>query len=96
VDWACRYEKLRPQTLDRGPAAGGWGLAVLVHRGVAAWMRACSAIPSEPSEVPRTAALSSPADESARQPLPLASEVSGQVAHVLAQMILETRQEVLT
>jgi hypothetical protein len=97
VDWVGRYELLRQQRLDGGAAAGGWGRAVLVHRGVAAWMRACSAMPAGPSEVRRTAAISSSfAEEPTRQPLSILPEVSGRVAGVLAQMILETRQEAVT
>jgi len=97
VDWAGRYEGLRQQTLDHGAATSGWGLALLVHRGVAAWMRACSAMPAESSEARRTAAIpSSLAEESTRQPLPRLPEMNSQVAQVLAQMVLETRQEVLT
>ena len=97
VDWAGRYELLRQQALERGQDAAGWGLALLIHRGVAAWMRACSVITAESSQARRTAEVpSSFADESARQPLSVLPEMSGQVAHVLAEMILETQQEVLT
>jgi hypothetical protein len=97
VDWAGRYEVLRQQVLDGGQTASGWGLALLIHRGMAAWMRACSAMSPESSEAWHTAGIpSSLADESARQPFPIFAGVNCQVAHVLAQMILETRQEVLT
>ena len=97
MDWAGRYELLRQQTLDHGQTASGWGLALLIHRGVAAWMCACSVMATEPFQLRRTAATSSSlADDSARQPLSVLPEVTGQVAHVLAQMILETRQEVVT
>ena len=97
MDWAGRYEVLRRQTLDRGQAAAGWGLALLVHRGVAAWMRACSVMSAEPFQArPPAASVSSSANESARQTPPVAPGVACQVAQVLAQMILETRQEVLT
>jgi hypothetical protein len=97
VDWAGRYELLRQQTLDHGQTASGWGLALLIHRGVAAWMRACSVMATEPIQPRRTAATaSSLAEESARQPFSVLPEVTGQVAHILAEMILETRQEVVT
>ena len=97
MDWAGRYEALRQQALDRGQAATGWGLALLIHRGVAAWMRTYSAMPAEPPLVRRMAASSSPlVDESAWQPPSVLPEVSGQVARVLAQMVLEAQQEVLT
>lgn len=92
MDWAGRYEVLR----DGGQAAAGWGLALLIHRGVAAWMRACSVMATDPFPPRRAAEASfSVAEESARQPPSVSPEVSGQVVHVLAQMILETRQEVL-
>jgi len=75
-------------------------MALLVHRGLAAWMRACSAMATEPSPPRSTAeapsSLVSLAEESTRQPPSVLPEVSGQVACVLAQMILETRQEVST
>jgi len=97
LDWAGRYELLRQQTLDHGQTASGWGLALLIHRGVTAWMRACSVMATESFPPRRTAAPStSLTEESARQPLSVLPEATGQVAHVLAQMILETRQEVLT
>ena len=100
MDWAGRYEVLRQQVRNRDRATAGWGLALLIHRGVAAWMDACSAMAIEPFQ-PRRAAeapvsLTSLAEESARQPPSVLPEVSGQVVNVLAQMILETRQEVLT
>lgn len=97
MDWASRYELLRQQTLDHGQTVSGWGLALLIHRGVAAWMCACSVMTTEPFQPRRTAATpSSLAEESTGQSLSVLPEVTGQVAHVLAQMILETRQEVLT
>jgi hypothetical protein len=67
-------------------------MVLLIHRGLTAWMRACSVMATEPIQPRRTAEIpSSLADESARQPLSVLPEVSGQVAHILAQMILETR-----
>jgi hypothetical protein len=97
VDWAGRYEALRQQTLDCRQAAGGWGLGLLIHRGIVAWMRACSVMTAEPSPARPTAEIpSSLFSESARPSPALAPAVAGQVACVLAQMILETRQEVLT
>jgi hypothetical protein len=97
VDWAGRYEVLRQQTLDHGQAAAGWGLALLIHRGVAAWMRACSVMVPQSSQArPTATSTSSRVSESARQTPAVVSGVACQVAQVLAQMILETRQEVLT
>jgi hypothetical protein len=94
VDWAARYEVLRQQTLDCGQAAAGWGLALLIHRGVAAWMNACSAATAElPQAQPTVAVASSSTSESARQSPAILPGVVRQVAHILAQMIFETRQE---
>ncbi len=42
MDWTARYEELRHQTLeptDR-PFSAGCGLAVLLQRGIAAWIHA--------------------------------------------------------
>ena len=50
-----RYEQLRAQALDGGPAGFRLGLLLLERRGVAAWTRACKdAAPT--SEGQRTAA----------------------------------------
>ena len=96
MDWAGCYERLRQQRLDHGAVAGGWGLALLIHRGLAAWMRACSVMAAAPSEGRGPAgALPSLANEPARQPPAVSPGVACQVTHVLAQMILQTRQEVL-
>jgi hypothetical protein len=92
VDWACRYEVLRRQTLEHGQAAAGWGLALLIHRGVAAWMRACSVmLPQSPQSQPMAATASSFIGESTPQAPTVVAGVACQVVHVLAAMILETR-----
>lgn len=40
--WKSRYEKLRQQALEPGDAVvqDRWGLGLLIHKGVAGWMRA--------------------------------------------------------
>lgn len=97
MDWAGRYEVLRGQTLEHGQAAAGWGLALLIHRGVAAWMRACSVVVPESSQArPSATTASSLVRESTRHAPTVVPGVACQVAHVLAQMILETQQEVLS
>jgi hypothetical protein len=94
VDWAARYEVLRQQTLDCGQAAAGWGLALLIHRGVAAWMNACSAATAEPPQAqPAATITSSSTNESTAQSPAILPGLARQVAHILAQMIFETRQE---
>jgi hypothetical protein len=93
VDWAARYEVLRQQTLDCGQATAGWGLALLIHRGVAAWMRACSAMPVESSLARRTATIpSSLANEPAQHSPTVVPEVACRAAQILAQMVLETHR----
>ena len=60
-------------------------------------MAACSVMAAEPVQSRHEAVVPvSHAEESARQPSSVLPEISGRVANVLAQMILETRQEVLT
>ena len=94
VDWAARYEVLRQQTLDCGQAAAGWGLALLIHRGVAAWMNACSATTAELPQAQSTVGVAaSSSSESIRRSPAVLPGVARQVAHVLAQMIFQTRQE---
>ena len=96
MDWAGRYEVLRQQIRNRDQAAAGWGLSLLIHRGMAAWMAACSVMVAEPVQPRRKTEVPVPrAEESTRELPSVLPEVSGQVACVLAQMILETRQEVL-
>ena len=93
MDWSAHYEVLRQQRLECGQAAAGWGLALLIHRGVAAWMIACSAVTAEPPQTQRAVITSSSTNESTRQTPTVLPGVARQVAHILAQMIFETRQE---
>jgi len=69
-------------------------LALLIHRGVAAWMNACSAATAEPPQAqPTLSVASSASSESTRQSPVVLPGVTRQVAHILAQMIFQTRQE---
>ena len=79
VDWAARYEVLRQQTLDCGQAAAGWGLALLIHRGVAAWMNACSATTAELPQAQSTVgvAASSSSESIRRSPAVLPGVAPG-------------------
>ena len=53
----ARYESLRHRALDGEPSGWRLGLAVLQHRGVAAWLRAGQALPAPsptrpPADIP--------------------------------------------
>lgn len=80
----ARYEELRRQVLGRC-GAHGHGLALLMHRGMRAWMQAwsqCVAPPPTPMLAP---------DEQETCPVQLHKEV----ATLLANMVLFARQEVI-
>ena len=47
----ARYEQLRRTALSGDPSGWRGGLAVLQHRGVAAWLRAWRAVPAAPAAV---------------------------------------------
>jgi len=72
-----RYEQLRRTALSGDP--GGWrsGLAVLQHRGVAAWLGAWRAVPAAPA----------PTRPARRDSLPPNGSADGLV-HALAGMAL--------
>jgi hypothetical protein len=79
----ARYEELRRQVLGRC-GTHGHGLALLMRRGVSAWMQAwsqCVASPPAPTQAP---------DDPEICPVQLHSEV----ATLLANMVLFARQEV--
>ncbi len=40
ADWTARYEDLRRQASTQNERGSCWGLALLIGRGVVAWMRA--------------------------------------------------------
>jgi hypothetical protein len=73
------YEELRRVALGgSGGLHGGVGFALLLRRGMAAWMDACltAAVPSRPPSVPRQEFCAVPPD------------LRGEVAQVLAAMAL--------
>jgi len=79
-----RYEELRRQVLGRC-GAHGHGLALLMRRGMSAWMQAwslCVAGPPAPTKAP---------DDQETCPV----ELHREVATLLANMVLFARQEVL-
>ncbi len=77
---AARYEALRRHATQREGGVAGYGLAVLLRQGVAAWMELASQVPV-------------PARRSAREdkgrPYALPGGSSVEVVHVLAAMTLE-------
>ena len=46
--YATRYEILRNHTMERNAPVVRYGLAVLLRRGMAAWMDAWSKVPAPP------------------------------------------------
>ena len=71
------YEDLRRQVLG-GLSPKGLGMSPLLGQGMAAWMRACSATLAVPSSGYLPPAV----------PVPLASDVQGEVVRILASMAL--------
>jgi hypothetical protein len=92
-----RYEDLRRQSLEEDPMGGGWGLTLFLRRGLVAWMHAWP--PGSPRGSDRSEAHAGgelvPAenDPPVRESFP--SHLRRPVAALLADMILETRQEFL-
>lgn len=96
ADWVDRYEVVRSRALEDGTNGSGWGLALLVDRGVVAWMRAWpagSVGAREPESPAKHLSDSSMPVDSLPPSLPSVSYQ--QLAAVLASMILETRKEIV-
>lgn len=72
------YEELRRRALD-GPVGRGAGWALFIGQGMAAWMDACAALTSVAEPGPRA---------SAPPPVPLPSDLRGELVMVLARMAL--------
>jgi hypothetical protein len=89
-EWAVRYEQVRRQFLETRTITLGWGLALLMRRGMAAWIRAWAAIPSRSAERLRPVA----GDDSPSLPATLPSDLYRQVAAILASVFLQTQPEV--
>ncbi len=88
LEHAARYEVLRTQTMARPATAPRHGLAVLLRRGVAAWMDAWSELPA-PAERPRR-------EEYQQQLSPLPDNASAEAVRILASMALGHIEEVHT
>lgn len=83
--WTTRYEELRRQILAE-PAGGGWGRALLLRRGLLAWMQAW---PIDDSADQKAA---KPAEPSATATT-LPAGLSGEITRVLVNMILDQGKE---
>ena len=80
-----RYETVRRQAIqERHSLESGWELALLVRRGVVAWMRAWPTV-----EEPTTPILQ--ADESQVTQITIPSCVGDEITAVLVNMILPQR-----
>lgn len=90
MEWTDRYEKLRQHVLQpTGPSFDGTpGLAVLLQRGVAAWMRVwsdCALLPHAPSSWSRSTIV---------DPASSVSDLSDQWIRLLVDMLLRSSREV--
>ena len=84
-----RYETVRRQAIEeRHSLESGWELALLVRRGVVAWMRAWPAV--EEPQTPCHHADSCTNDSAAAQ-ITIPSALCEQVTSVLVSMILPQR-----
>jgi hypothetical protein len=79
-------------------AGGGWGMTLFLRRGVAAWMRAWPAESDRPPARPRErlAPVSDSEEPELSPGQDLPSQLYRSVAKLLAEMLLQTRQEVFS
>jgi hypothetical protein len=87
--WTTRYEELRRQILAE-PEGGGWGRALLRHRGLVAWMQAW---PSDDHAAHEEAAKPA-ASSAAATTLP--AGLSRELTRVLVNMILDQGKELVS
>ncbi len=84
-----RYETVRRRAIhERHSLENGWELALLVRRGVVAWMRAWSAVEESQTRHPHT---DSHANDSRAAEITIPSSLCEQVTSVLVNMILPQR-----
>ncbi len=84
-DHATHYEALRQHVMERHGAVVRNGLAVLLDQGVAAWMEACSKLPTPPRRS---------AKDHTVKPCPLPEGSSPEVVNVLVAMTLGHMEQV--
>ena len=80
-----RYEALRHDAMERHGALLRHGLAVLVRHGVAAWMEACSKLPTPPRRS---------AEDDTPKPCTLPAGLSPEVVNVLVAMTMGHMEQV--
>jgi hypothetical protein len=86
--WTTRYEELRRQILAE-PEGGGWGRALLLRRGLVAWMQAWPSDGEIGPEATKPAESSAPAT-------PLPAGLCAEITRVLVNMILDQRKELVS
>jgi hypothetical protein len=94
TDWVKRYEAVRERALQDGVNGCGWGLALLMDRGLIAWMRAWPAASVGRRDLANSAEYQADSN-TPLQSTNLPSTCYQQLAGVLASMILEARREVV-
>ena len=83
---AHAYEQLRDGAVDRCGRGGGLhGCAILMRKGMAAWMHACTSAAPAPAVAPSSQASTA---------VPLSPNVQREVVDVLTTMALRTALEV--
>lgn len=87
--WSARYEQLRANWFAQEL---GWGAALFIHQGMAAWMKAWSV--AEPS-VPATQSGPVVSESEPSQPVALGGALQQQLAREVANLILHRQQEIL-
>ena len=84
-----RYEAVRRQAINERPSLeSGWELALLVRRGVVAWMRAWPTLDEPQTLHDRADTLG---DDSQAAPITIPSTVCDEITSVLVSMILPQR-----
>jgi hypothetical protein len=88
-EWTARYEAVRQRALStQHPDQSGWELALLVRRGVAAWLRAW---PSADQPQSSCRASLPPSDTRPTTDVKLSASLSEQITSLLVNMILPQR-----
>ena len=88
-EWTTRYEAVRQRAIGgQHSEQSGWELALLVRRGVVAWMRAWPTL-DEPQTLHDCA--DTLADDSQAPPITIPSTVCDEITSVLVSMILPQR-----
>jgi hypothetical protein len=83
--WTTRYEELRRQILAE-PEGRGWGRALLLRRGLVAWMQAWPSDESGVQAAPKSAEPAAPAPT-------LPADLGSAITQVLVNMILDQAKE---